>query len=525
LFCCSGSYDEERDWVEDRRRKRQTRAHRRFVATAPGAMVASLMRQSLAPPEVVDPSTSSYDPYSGNMESGASMMNSNPQQTRHARRLYVGNLPPYIGEMEVQTAFRQAIEVAWIDPPSKPIEDPILSVYINHERRFCFVEFRTVELTTACLQLDGLPLGSMKVKIKRPNDYNPAAAPSFPPSSLPTFDVSLLGIVSNTVPDGPFKVFIGGLPYHFQEAQVLELVSAFGKVRAFHLVKPTPDAELSKGYAFCEYVDATSVTMTAVQGLNGMDLGNGKTITARLAGERKDGMEGEMMGVMPAVPSMPNVGTTVALVAPPPGQPMAMPTPTEISPDRTIVAGYDIELLVDAAMGQAIMPTTPQYFDPATGLPLTRMALVSPALLSAAAAAAAAVQAAALGPSNNFAQLPPAHQALSAPAPPLETRILVLQNMVSDDDLALDDDYAALTEEVREECAKFGQLLSLKIPRPAQVDHARVHDSALRKIYLEYATAQDARNADRELAGRQFGNFVVQTTYYSEQDFAHGVLR
>lgn len=29
----------------------------------------------------------------------------------------------------------------------------VLSVYINHERRFAFVEFGSVELTTACMQL------------------------------------------------------------------------------------------------------------------------------------------------------------------------------------------------------------------------------------------------------------------------------------------------------------------------------------------------------------------------------------
>ncbi len=33
---------------------------------------------------------------------------------------------------------------------------------------------------------------------------------------------------------------------------------------------------------------------------------------------------------------------------------------------------------------------------------------------------------------------------------------------------------------------------------------------AIRKIYLEYATVQDANSAEGELAGRSFGNNVVQ---------------
>lgn len=34
--------------------------------------------------------------------------------------------------------------------------------------------------------------------------------------------------------------------------------------------------------------------------------------------------------------------------------------------------------------------------------------------------------------------------------------------------------------------------------------------TAIRKIYLEYASVQDADAAERELAGRSFGNSVVQ---------------
>jgi hypothetical protein len=51
------------------------------------------------------------------------------------------------------------------------------------------------------------------------------------------------------------------------------------------------------------------------------------------------------------------------------------------------------------------------------------------------------------------------------PYVPLKTRILVLLNMVTEQDLATDQDYNDLREEVREECEKYGKLLSIKIPR------------------------------------------------------------
>ncbi len=48
--------------------------------------------------------------------------------------------------------------------------------------------------------------------------------------------------------------------------------------------------------------------------------------------------------------------------------------------------------------------------------------------------------------------------------------------------------------------------------------------SALKKIFLEYATVQDATNAGRELSGRQFGSNVVATTYFNETEYAKGQL-
>jgi splicing factor U2AF subunit len=90
------------------------------------------------------------------------------------------------------------------------------------------------------------------------------------------------------------------------------------------------------------------------------------------------------------------------------------------------------------------------------------------------------------------------------------TKILVLFNMVSHEDLATDDEYQGLLEEVGDECAKFGKLVGMKIPRVAS---ASVQPSAIRKIFLEYATVHDAANAERELAGRQFGPNVVQVRF------------
>lgn len=65
--------------------------------------------------------------------------------------------------------------------------------------------------------------------------------------------------------------------------QVRELLSAFGPLKSFHLVRD-PGSPTSKGYGFCEYLNA-AVTAMACEGLHGMQLGD-KTLTVRPATDR-----------------------------------------------------------------------------------------------------------------------------------------------------------------------------------------------------------------------------------------------
>ncbi|GBN47350.1 Splicing factor U2AF subunit, partial [Araneus ventricosus] len=60
---------------------------------------------------------------------------------------------------------------------------------------------------------------------------------------------------------------------------VKDFLLSFGQLKAFNLVKDTATG-LSKGYAFCEYVDTVS-TDQAIQGLNGMQLSDKRLIVQR----------------------------------------------------------------------------------------------------------------------------------------------------------------------------------------------------------------------------------------------------
>lgn len=48
--------------------------------------------------------------------------------------------------------------------------------------------------------------------------------------------------------------------------------------------------------------------------------------------------------------------------------------------------------------------------------------------------------------------------------------------------------------------------------------------SAVKKIFLEYASPGDAMNAEKELKGRAFGPNVVDAKYFAEDDYANNIL-
>lgn len=82
-----------------------------------------------------------------------------------------------------------------------------------------------------------------------------------------------------------------------------ELLSSFGKLRAFNLVKDSATG-LSKGYAFCEYADI-SITDHAIAGLNGMQLGDKKLIVQRASIGAKNSANAGLGAVAIQVPGMP----------------------------------------------------------------------------------------------------------------------------------------------------------------------------------------------------------------------------
>ena len=66
------------------------------------------------------------------------------------------------------------------------------------------------------------------------------------------------------------------------------------------------------------------------------------------------------------------------------------------------------------------------------------------------------------------------------------TEVLCLMNMVDPDELKDDEEYEDILEDIREECAKYGDVRSLEIPRP--IDGVEV--PGLGKVYFIFFSKQ-----------------------------------
>ena len=71
----------------------------------------------------------------------------------HARKLYVGGVPRDVpGEIILKFLIDTLAKAGGVLDPGSPI----LKTFINQEKRFIFVEFRSVEEAMAMIQLDGI---------------------------------------------------------------------------------------------------------------------------------------------------------------------------------------------------------------------------------------------------------------------------------------------------------------------------------------------------------------------------------
>eukprot|EP00923_Selenidium_pygospionis_P024880 GHVN01043686.1.p1 GENE.GHVN01043686.1~~GHVN01043686.1.p1 ORF type:complete len:441 (-),score=84.96 GHVN01043686.1:131-1453(-) len=382
--------------------------------------------------------------------------------TKHARKIYVGNLPVEASEASIIAFFNESLQNLL---PNKPPGNVIIGCYLNAQRRFGFIEHRSIEEANFTLGLDGINFGGVALKLRRPQDFNPSVADSqlnmelqqkggmsavmgakqVSTPAVPAGDLvaGALGIVSTTVEDSPNKVFIGGLPHHLNENEVKQILSSFGTLKSFHLVKQESDTEKSKGFAFCEWRDGNTTDL-ACQALNGMAIGE-RVLNVRRALPHA---VHKATSDYPTTSLTPLTSTYTEIMHEPIIPVSSIPTPTSL-----------------ASAHAPLMPT------PNIGGP----------------------HANALNSLNATIGPPPAsHSAIGR-----ISRILGITNMMPPDPNT--EELDRIVAEAKSECAKLGQVRSVEYWND--------------QILVAFSQTQEAVQAMKALQGRQFDGRLLNCTF------------
>jgi len=114
---------------------------------------------------------------------------------------------------------------------------------------------------------------------------------------------------------------------------------------------------------------------------------------------------------------------------------------------------------------------------------------------------------------------------INDPGPP--TCIVQLINVVSPEDLSSDGDFEEILEDIRDECKKYGHIVSMYIPRPPK----RGSDAdgnplpitepmwGVGRVFIEYRKPEEAFKAQQDLGGRRFAGHTVISGFFPEDRY------
>lgn len=169
-----------------------------------------------------------------------------PSNARQSKRLFIHNLPASATEESIVNFFNLQLNGLNVIQGI----DPCISAQISKDREFALIEFKTPAEATVGLALDGTTMedsdsmdttngavnGSTDgISVRRPKDY-------IVPSVTDDADYQE-GVVSPVVPDTQNKISVTNIPLYLNDEQVMELLVAFGELKAFALVKDSSTEE------------------------------------------------------------------------------------------------------------------------------------------------------------------------------------------------------------------------------------------------------------------------------------------
>jgi splicing factor U2AF 65 kDa subunit len=382
---------------------------------------------------------------------------------RQHRRLYVGNIPPGISESELMEFFDSAMVSAGVGVTKGKA---CIDAHVN-DKGFAFLEFVHPDDATAGIGFDGIMLRGHSLKVRRPSAFSGTTANDPAPYH---------GIASTNIPEGPEKIFMGGIPSEMAEDQVRELVSTFGALKGFNLVKDARTG-VSKGFCFFQFEDP-SVTEVAIERLNRRQVGDRELVVQRSTrgsegGDAEMGLRGSR-GLAPGQSRDKRYARDVMPLH-------TIPKESSMANNKTSLKFLDLDKSI------------PQVL---TEFGITNVADAGP-----------------------------------------PTKVLVLANMINAGDTLNDRSYLDTFAEVRAFCEPYGRVVSVHIPRPAPRPGPdamkKMHLKELKeeegkppikiwgvgRIFVEFETAAAAAMALAALSGKYFDGRKVLPGYFREDKY------
>ena len=434
-------------------------------------------------------------------ETEQKLLSQDPVATKHARRVYVGNIAPQTSEQELRNYVSKVlVEYGGIIMPG----DPVVTTLKFAD--FMFIELRTLEETEAALTLNGLLYDSKRLVFRRPADFYNRDL-NFEVIT-PRVNLNKVGLESPFCDDEANKILIGGLCTSLHEEHVKEILCVFGTLKAFYLKKDEVELQ-SQGYAFCEYVsqvDAERCTLA----LNGTQL-RGKTLVVRKVISNQ--YEQELIDTCQGI--FRGEGPDFSLITQYPGgciQPnfeTIMYRNRPISVAEFIRTKQNIEILQFRAkeLAQERAKIEKTLFGTSVGPPGLEYDHRSyeevPGLGGIPCVTGN------LFPSLNYLIHPEG-----------STNIVVVDGIVDIERFVVDKEFRRMYDEIMEEINKYGTVISLIIPRPSE----GYYGNCIGRAYVEYNDVSSAVRACSLISQHAWKGNYVKAEFFDAVKFMRNEL-
>jgi len=117
----------------------------------------------------------------------------------------------------------------------------------------------------------------------------------------------------------------------------------------------------------------------------------------------------------------------------------------------------------------------------------------------------------------------------------IQSRCMLLLNMVTEDELYDDQDYKEILEDISDECGKYGEVEGVRVPRPvpkskkwepsdsaastAEKNRKADEEAGVGRVYIMYKNVDMAQKAMKAIGGRQFAGRTILVATVPEDEF------